>query len=136
MLSSLLHQLWTLIFFRYVGASVVALVADVGLFLLLLSAGLLAPAASAIGFCLGIAVHWLMSSRVVFVTTTARGGTERWRQKFLFLLSAGVGLTLTVAIVSYGAVVGMDPRAAKGIAIIISFTTTYLLRRLFVFAVR
>jgi putative flippase GtrA len=54
----------------------------------------------------------------------------------MFLLSAGVGLTVTVGIVTYGAALGMDPRVAKLIAIIVSFTTTYFIRRVIVFGAR
>jgi putative flippase GtrA len=133
---ALVQELTARTFVRYLGASVVALATDVGLFLLLLAAAVHAPAASALSYCAGIAVHWLISSRLVFAATAAPGGADRWRQKLLFLLSAGLGLTLTVSIVSYGAAIGMDPRVAKLIAVLISFTTTYLVRRLIVFAAR
>lgn len=119
---------------RYLGASICALAADVGLFLLLLRAGVDAPAASAVGFSLGIAVHWYISSRLVFAETTAAAGADRWRQKGLFLLSAGVGMLLTVSIVTAGHLAGSDPRLAKLLAIGVSFATTYMIRRLFVFA--
>jgi putative flippase GtrA len=132
----LIQWLQALRFARYLGASVVALAADVGLFLMFLAAGLFAPAASAASYCVGIAVHWLISSRFVFSATAAPAGAERWRQKLLFLMSAVVGLTLTVAIVSGAEVAGIDPRIAKMIAIVVSFTTTYFLRRTVVFAAR
>jgi putative flippase GtrA len=133
---ALLRDLHARIFVRYLGASAAALAVDVGLFLLLLPSGMPATAASAIGFCAGIAMHWLISSRLVFLATAAPGGIDRWRQKFLFLLSAALGLTLTVGIVAYGAAAGLDPRIAKLIAVVISFTTTYAVRRIFVFAAR
>lgn len=136
MLRAILQDLANRIFVRYLGASATALAVDVGLFLLLLRSGFAAPAASAIGFCAGIAVHWLISSRLVFLATAALPGPDRWRQKFLFLLSAGLGLMLTVAIVTYGAAMGMDPRLAKLVAIIVSFSITYALRRMVVFAAR
>ena len=121
---------------RYLAASASALAVDVGTFLFLLGAGMIAPAASAIGFSLGIAVHWLMSSRMVFAATTAPSGADRWRQKLLFLMSAGVGLVLTVAIVTAGQFAGLDPRLAKLAAIAVSFTTTYAIRRTIVFTAR
>jgi putative flippase GtrA len=121
---------------RYLGASICALIADIGLFLALLQASVPATSASALGFSLGIAVHWFISSRLVFAATTAASGAERWRQKFLFLLSAGVGMVLTVSIVAGGELAGTDPRLAKLVAVGFSFVTTYILRRLFVFAVR
>ena len=128
--------LQSLVFVRYLAASVVALAIDVALFLLLLATGLFSPTASAISYCAGIAVHWTISSRVVFARAAAPGGLNRWRQKFLFCASAVLGLSLTVAIVAYAAATGADPRIAKLVAIAVSFTTTYLVRRLIVFAVR
>lgn len=135
-LQHLARRLSARIFVRYLGASVTALAVDVGLFLFLLRSGLHAPASSAISFCAGIAVHWLISSRLVFATTAAPPGPDRWRQKFLFLMSAALGLTLTVGIVGYGAAIGTDPRLAKLFAVVASFSTIYLVRRLFVFAAR
>lgn len=119
---------------NYLLASVLALGSDAGLFLLLLDAGLAAMAASAVGYCAGILVHWLVSSRLVFADgAAARGTGERHRQKMLFVGSALVGLAVTTAIVGTGTALGLDPRLAKLAAIVISFQTTYMLRRHIVF---
>lgn len=119
---------------NYLLASVLALGSDAGLFLLLLDAGLAPVAASAVGYCAGIFVHWVISSRLVFADgTAARGTGERHRQKMLFVASALVGLAVTTAIVGTGSALGLDPRIAKLIAIVVSFQTTYLLRRHIVF---
>jgi putative flippase GtrA len=126
----------SLLFLRYIGASVFALAADMGLFLLLLAGGMLAPLASAVSYTIGIGAHWLVSSRLVFHAGAAPGGAERWRQKFLFLLSAFVGLALTVAIVTIGEILHGDARLAKVAAIGVSFVATYILRKTIVFAVR
>lgn len=136
MLRSAFDRLRAVTFLRYVGASGFALAADMGLFLLLLGAGLLAPAASAISYSIGIGAHWLVSSRLVFADGAAPGGAERWRQKFLFLLSAFFGLALTVAIVTAGELAGFDPRLAKLAAIGVSFVVTYIMRKSIVFVVR
>jgi putative flippase GtrA len=118
----------------YLFASVLALGCDAGLFLLLLGAGLEQVAASALGYGLGIAVHWLVSSRLVFADSAAARGTgERHRQKMLFVGSALAGLAVTTAVVGIGIGWGLDPRIAKLAAIAISFQTTYLLRRHIVF---
>lgn len=130
----LLDQLKSQILLRYFGASAFALVVDMGLFLFLLRAGLLAPAASAVSYSLGIAAHWLISSRLVFAAGAAPRGSERWRQKFLFLMSAMVGLVLTVTIVTFGEMLLGDARMAKLIAIAVSFFTGYLLRKHIVFS--
>ena len=119
---------------NYLLASVLALGSDAGLFLLLLDAGLSPMSASATGYCAGILVHWMVSSRLVFADgAAARGTGERHRQKLLFAGSALVGLAVTTAIVGGGSALGLDPRLAKLLAIVISFQTTYLLRRHIVF---
>ena len=119
---------------NYLLASGLALGSDAGLFLLLLDAGLSPVAASAVGYCAGILVHWLVSSRLVFADgAAARGSDERHRQKLLFVGSALIGLAITTAIVGTGTALGLDPRLAKLAAIIVSFQTTYLLRRHIVF---
>ncbi|WP_374523938.1 GtrA family protein [Sphingopyxis sp.] len=119
---------------NYLIASGLALGSDAGLFLLLLDAGLQPMAASAIGYCAGILVHWLVSSRLVFADgAAARGTGERHRQKLLFVGSALIGLAITTAIVGIGTALGLDPRIAKLAAIAVSFQTTYLLRRHIVF---
>ncbi len=120
--------------FAYLFASGLALGTDAGLFLLLLGGGVAPVAASALGYIMGILVHWLVSSRLVFADGTAvRGSGERHRQKWLFVGSALVGLAVTTAIVGIGSAFGPDPRLAKLAAIVVSFQTTYLLRRHIVF---
>ena len=52
----------------------------------------------------------------------------------MFLLSALVGLGITTGIVGLGSHYGLDPRIAKGIAIVASFQATYVLRKRVVFA--
>jgi len=118
---------------RYILASVGALAVDVGTFLAFMALGMAAAPASAMGYSLGILAHWLMSSRAVFQDSVAAGGSQRTRQKALFVISALVGLVLTYGIVQSGAWAGMHPLASKGIAIVVSFTATWLLRSKIVF---
>ena len=130
---AMLHRLIDIRLTRYMLASIGALAVDMGMFLALLSVGVFAAAASAIGYCLGIAAHWIMSSRAVFIGSVAEKGVARIRQKALFVGSALVGLALTTAIVWAGDVSGFDPRLAKLAAIGVSFTVTWLLRSRVVF---
>lgn len=116
---------------RYFAASLVALGADVGGFLILLRLGVPSGLAAATSYAWGIAVHWLISSRAVFAA--AARGPARIRQKALFVATALVGLALTTAIVGTGARLGLDPRLAKLAAIGASFTMTWVLRRHVVF---
>lgn len=118
---------------RYGLASVASLGVDMGLFLLLLSSGLAAAAASALGYSIGIVTHWLISSRAVFVGRVAASGPDRTRQKALFVGSALVGLALTTVIVGAGEMAGFDPRLAKLVAIGASFAATWILRSRIVF---
>lgn len=120
-------------FLRYLLASVGALAADMGTFLLLLQSGFFAAGASGIGYCVGIVAHWLLSSRTVFTTTVAQGGSARTKQKALFAISALVGLAITIAIVGAAEASGIDARLAKIVAIVASFTATWLLRSKLVF---
>lgn len=128
-----LQQLRRVVLVRYLGASVIALGCDMASFLALLSLGLAPGLAAAAGYALGIVVHWLVSSRKVFTDSVAAHGTARTRQKALFVVSALIGLGVTTAIVSGGAMLGLDPRLAKLVAIGASFTITWLLRDVVVF---
>lgn len=115
---------------RYLAVSAVALVTDSALFLVLLSGGMAALGASAVGYLSGILVHWSISSRLVFADGVAgRGSPERNRQKMLFAGAAIIGLAITTGIVGGGTALGLDPRLAKLVAIAVSFQSTYLLRR-------
>lgn len=119
---------------RYVAVSAAALGVDIALFLTLIAGGVLATLASGLGYCLGIFVHWFLSSRFVFGAQLADNGAARTKQKGLFVGSALLGLGLTMLIVGVSAAAGFDPRAAKIVAIAVSFNVTYLLRKVVVFA--
>ena len=130
---SILYRLHDVRFVRYVLASAGALAVDVGSFLALLSFGVIAAAASAASYSLGILVHWLFSSRTVFHDTVAERGRARTAQKALFVMSALAGLVLTIFIVGGVDMAGLDPRPAKLVAIVVSFALTWLLRSKVVF---
>jgi putative flippase GtrA len=129
----LMNRLRQVTLLRYLIASVGALALDMGSFLALLALEVPAIAASALGYSLGIAAHWIMSSRKVFADSVAARGMARTRQKALFVASALVGLAVTTAIVGTGDRVGIDPRVAKLFAIAASFAVTWLLRERVIF---
>lgn len=122
------------VYVRYVAASAAALGIDFGSFLVALSLGTPPAMAAALGYTIGIAVHWLLSSRVVFLGRLAAVGASRRQQQALFVVTGLIGLGLTTGIVGVGTWYGFDPRLAKGMAIVVSFQTAYLLRRKIVFA--
>lgn len=132
-MTALLARLRDVRLVRYLLASVGALAVDLGVFLALLQLAAWPAAASAAGYCAGIAAHWLMSSRVVFADSVAASGAARTQQKILFVVSALAGLALTTLIVWAGDLAGIDLRAAKLAAIAVSFTATWLLRSKVVF---
>ncbi|MFM9935179.1 MAG: GtrA family protein [Novosphingobium sp.] len=128
-----LNRLRQIVLVRYVLASVGALAVDMGTFLALLTASVPPVTASAAGYAIGIAVHWILSSRKVFADQVASGGIERTRQKAMFVVSALIGLGATTLIVGGSSAAGLDPRAAKLVAIVVSFAVTWLLRKRVVF---
>ena len=128
-----LNRLRQIVLVRYILASVGALAVDMGTFLALLSAGIPPVAASAVGYGIGIMVHWILSSRKVFADHVAPGGMERTRQKAMFVISALIGLGVTTMIVGGASAAGLDPRVAKLCAIVVSFAVTWLLRKRVVF---
>ena len=122
------------IYLRYIAASAISLGVDFAIFMLALSAGVPPAVAAAIGYIVGILCHWLISSRMVFIGQIAQSTAARRQQQALFVLSALVGLGITTGIVGLGTRYGLDPRIAKGIAIVVSFQATYILRKRVVFA--
>lgn len=118
---------------RYGLVSVAALAVDMSSFLALLALGTFPATASALGYGLGIIAHWILSSRKVFSDSVAEGGIARTRQKAMFVVSALIGLALTTAIVGVITAFQGDPRLAKLVAIVVSFTVTWLLRKHLVF---
>jgi putative flippase GtrA len=122
------------IYSRYVAASAASLAVDFAIFMAALSTGMLPAVAAACGYVAGIACHWLISSRFVFTGRVAKIGNGRRNQQALFVMSALVGLGITTGIVGLGSRFGFDPRIAKGVAIVVSFQATYMLRKRIVFA--
>jgi putative flippase GtrA len=134
LVTTILAKLRDVRFIRYILASVGALAVDFGIFLFMLSSGTQATLASVFGYTFGILAHWLLSSRTVFHDSVAHEKTARTKQKVLFVISALVGLVLTAAIVGLADASGIDARAAKLVAIVVSFGATYMLRAKVVFS--
>lgn len=117
---------------RYLLASVVALGCDVAVYFALVGMSLDTTFASALGYSIGIIVHWLISSQIVFVGKL-REGTALHLQRALFAGSALLGLGLTVGIVAMFTSLGSDALTAKIAAIIVSFIAVYVTRKWGVF---
>lgn len=117
---------------RYLAASIIALAFDVALFASLVALAIDPTIASAAGYCAGIVVHWMVSANIVFTGKT-RNGTALHIQRALFAGSALVGLGITVATVELLGRVGLHPIPAKAMAVGVSFTAVYAMRKWGVF---
>ncbi len=118
---------------RYLGASVVALGADFGCFLGAMALGAAPVVAAVLAYCVGLQVHWALSTRFVFAPDRVREGAGRRGQHALFVGSALVGLGITALTIALGEAAGSDPRFAKLVAVGLSFVATFVLRRAIVF---
>jgi putative flippase GtrA len=130
---ALTARLWQGTFLRYFASSGMALGVDATSFFTLVALGARPGPASAAAYSIGIVAHWLITSRAVFPDDVAERGPARTRQKGLFVVSALIGLAMTTAVVSAGAAMGVNLVLTKGIAVALSFTTNWLLRRRIVF---
>ena len=129
----MLRRAADIVILRYLVASVLALALDMATFLTLLRLGTEPALAATAGYSLGIVAHWLMSSRAVFTDGLAARGPDRTRQLVLFVMTALLGVGLTSGIVGAADLLGIDPRIGKLVAIAVSFTVNWLLRRGVVF---
>ncbi len=117
---------------RYLAASIAALAFDLAVFSTLLALGIGAALASALGYCAGIVIHWLVSSNFVFTGKTRKGTALQW-QRILFAGSALLGLAITVITVAILSGGGAHPITAKASAIFVSFISVYAVRKWGVF---
>lgn len=115
--------------------SVLALAIDSAAFLKLAQYGLTPALAAAIGYSLGLVVHFVLSSRLVF--DGAATGKSPLRLFGEFAVTGLAGLLITAGCVT----VMIDgfrsgPLAAKAVAVAFSFAAVFLFRRAFVFQPR
>lgn len=134
--SSLLQKLiayWrSFTFARYFGASVIALIVDMLIYGGAILLSVIPSVASAIGYSVGIIVHWAMSSNFVFIGKKKQG-VKLQLQRALFAGSALLGLGITIGTVQILTNANIGPIIAKLCAVIISFFTVYALRKWGVF---
>lgn len=128
-----LKDFQAVVFSKYLIASAIALTVDIGFFFQLVAMKASPAAASALSYSVGIMVHWLLSSRMVFSARVSRTKGARAAQQAQFVISALFGLAITTGIVASGSYVGVDPRLAKLVAVGVSFLTVWHLRNRYVF---
>lgn len=121
-------------FTRYLAVSICALCVDTALFLMLARIGLPAAWAAFTGYTAGIVVHWGLSIRFVFARNIR--STPTHAQRLSFVLSALVGLAITVGMVSVLTTLGCAAVLAKAAAVTVSFIVVYMVRKYVVFGDR
>ncbi|CAM8673141.1 MULTISPECIES: GtrA family protein [Sphingobium] len=119
-----------LMFARYLLASVAALASDFAAFLILDHGGAAPMIAALGGYLVGLVVHWVISIRFVF--DLARGPTHG--QRIGFVVSAAVGMGITMALVGALSALGLPPALAKLLSVPASFLTVYAIRKYGIFA--
>jgi putative flippase GtrA len=122
-------------FGRYGVVSILALATDFGIFLALTFSGMQASRAGIIGYTVGLVLHYFLSTRYVFVANTSQKPT--WRVFGEFALSGLVGLAITAVTIDVAMRSFHAPAVvAKVLAVGVSFTFVFLLRRQVVFRKR
>lgn len=119
---------------RYALASICALASDMLVFLALGHLGMPPVVAALGGYLLGMAVHWIVSTRYVFLSGDAERATHI--QRIGFVLSAVFGLGMTMAVVGALSAAGASPAIAKVVSVPFSFFSIYAIRKYGVFAAR
>lgn len=117
----------------YVLVSLMALGLDTVITLNLTWAGFAPALAATAGYVIGLALHWVLSSRFVFAGELSSDGPMRARQAALFFASGLGGLAVTVAAYSGAIALGAPPSLAKAGAVGVSFCIVYLIRRHLIF---
>ncbi|NML10496.1 GtrA family protein [Sphingobium sp. AR-3-1] len=118
-----------LMFARYLLASVCALSSDFATFLILDHGGAAPMIAALGGYLVGLVVHWVISTRFVF--DLAHGPTHA--QRIGFVVSAAVGMGITMALVGALSAIGLAPPIAKLLSVPASFLTVYAIRKYGIF---
>ncbi|MFC3439973.1 GtrA family protein [Sphingobium rhizovicinum] len=117
-------------FARYLLASICALSGDFAVFLALDRVGASPVIAAVGGYGAGLVVHWIISIRFVFVLD--QGPTHA--QRIGFVVSAMLGMGVTMLLVGALSALGLAPPLAKLLSVPLSFLTVYAIRKYGVFA--
>jgi putative flippase GtrA len=116
-------------------AGAAALVVDLCTYLSLLPLLDPAAAAAAVGHVAGILVHFTVSSRVLLRPEMRHLSGVRTQADALakFFVAGGAGMVVTTAVV-FATVdrLGFHPLAGKGVAVVLSFATVFLLLKVLV----
>lgn len=121
---------------RYALVSATALTLDTLVTLNLAWSGVAPAFSAAAGYSLGLALHWVLSTRFVFSAEVAETQAARARQAALFIISGLGGLAFTVATFTGAVGMGLPASISKALAVGVSFCIVYLIRRHIIFPQR
>ncbi|MGD9980845.1 MAG: GtrA family protein [Hyphomonadaceae bacterium] len=121
---------------RYVMVSATALAIDTLITLNLAWAGVAPALSAAAGYVIGLALHWVLSTRFVFAAELGESHGARARQAALFFASGVGGLAVTVAAFTTAMTLGVPALISKASAVAVSFCVVYLIRRHLIFPQR
>jgi putative flippase GtrA len=117
---------------RYAVVSALALGLDFIVFLLLADA--LRPSLAGIaGYAAGMALHYCLAVRFVFDASASGQSEARLLAGFVASGAAGMGITATVIALATD-LGGLPPAIGKALAVVISFSVVFIVRRSIVFA--
>jgi putative flippase GtrA len=117
---------------RYSAASVLALTLDFAVYLLLTAGEMKPVLAGVLGYSAGLLLHFLLSSRFVFVAAATKAHARRFGE---FVLSGLAGIGTTAVVMTLATTVADLPGlTAKIMAAGASFLLVYWLRCTIVFA--
>ena len=133
---ALLKARATILMMRYGLVSAAAACLDVGVFLLLLSADVLAVPASVAGYLCGTQLHWLLSTRFVFAHGVRNELGARRAQQAMFFASAVVGLVCNAGIIAASVELEVPLLIGKLVAIVTCFVLVLAMRAMIVFSHR
>ncbi len=120
---------------RYTVVSALALGLDIVIYMTLVGWGLMAALAGIVGYSAGMILHYALSCRFVFRREmTAKTETRLFTE---FAASGVAGLMLTAVMIALAHnVMGLTPFIAKLIAVVVSFSAVFVLRRSVVFSAK
>jgi putative flippase GtrA len=120
----------------YLAVSVVALGVDFAIYWLLLELFAKAFVPAAVGYAVGLVVHYLLASRLVFAARLKGRGIAEETPTFAKYAVTGIaGLAMTAAIVGIATdILGWNAFWSKVLATGFAFVAVYLMRRYAVFA--
>lgn len=121
---------------RYAFVSAVALGLDFAVFLILNhSEAVTAAMAGAIGYSMGLLLHYVLSVRLVFDPNSSLKTRRRLFAEFAASGLFGICITWAVIHIATNAL-AMHSVSAKGLAVAVSFLAVFVIRRSIIFAAR